>query len=579
MTNRVLTSSLIVAVSLVLVTSTTGQPAARQPSAASAKPRVVLTHDPELDDVNTMIRALLYSTDVTIEGLVYASANFHFRGDGKGTTQYIAGREYARMGHGPVTSWRWPAKEQWIDEIVDAYAKVYDNLKVHDPDYPAPAELKSRIKWGNVEFDGDYSKDTEGSNLIKALLLDDQPGPLFVTAGGGQSTIARALKSIYDEHARTPQWNAIRTKVSRKLIVIPWGDQDGTNARYIQPNWPDVTTWQLAMVEFGYGARGAQPPENQVYLGTEWTRENVSSRGPLGALYRVWGDGKQMSPGDLTDYFGLSGFTADELRAKGYHVWTPPREKGSFISEGDTPTFLNLVDNGLRAFEDGYWGGWGGRRRTGPPAGAGRDGPVTPAGPEDPGVAIGLAPAGSTANVPSPAPAGGAAAAARRPSPAAQPGPGGQGGPPAGSGGGRQPASPHTALVNARFFAAAQRDFAARLKWSVTPTYEGANHEPVVGVEGPLARTVAAGQAIRLRGTVTDPDRDTVTVKWWQYHDAGTFPGTVVIAGDASLDATVEIPGDARPGQTIHVILEATDNGTPSLTRYQRVVFTIGSKP
>ena len=233
------------------------------------------------------------------------------------------------MGHGPVTSWRWPAKdkEKWIDEIVDAYASVYGNLKVHDPDYPTPTELRSRIKWGNVEFDGDYSQDTDGSNLIKSLLLDDEPGPLFVTAGGGQSTIARALKSIYDEHARTPQWDAIRTKVSRKLVIIPWGDQDGTNARYIRPNWPDVPTWQLAMINFGYGARGAHVPENQVYLGTDWTRENVSSRGPLGALYRVWGDGKQMAPGDLTDYFGLTGFTADELRAKGYNVWTPPGKR------------------------------------------------------------------------------------------------------------------------------------------------------------------------------------------------------------------------------------------------------------
>jgi len=30
-----------------------------------------------------------------------------------------------------------------------------------------------------------------------------------------------------------------------------------------------------------------------------------------------------------------------------------------------------------------------------------------------------------------------------------------------------------------------------------------------------------------------------------------------------------------EPGQTIHVILEATDGGTPSLTRYQRVVLTV----
>jgi hypothetical protein len=571
MTHTVWTWIPIAASALALATPPAGQPGQQESSPASSRPRVVITQDPELDDVNTVIRALLYSTDFTIEGLVYASASIHFKGDGRGTTQFIPGREYARLGRGPVTSWRWPDREKWIDEIVDAYAKVYANLKVHDPGYPGPAELRSRIKWGNVEFDGDYSKDTDGSNLIKSLLLDNEPGPLFVTAGGGQSTIARALKSIYDGHARTPQWETIRSKVSRKLVIIPWGDQDGTNARYIRPNWPDVATWQLAMINFGYGARGAHTPENQVYLGARWTLENVSSRGPLGALYRVWGDGKQMSTGDPTDYFGLSGFTPDELRAKGYNVWTPPQEKGSFISEGDTPTFMNLLDNGLRAYEDGSWGGWGGRRRADGGVGIGRGGPVTPAAPDDPGIALGLAPAGSSANAPPPAPAPEAPAAAGRGQNA------GAGRAGAGRAGGRggQQVPPHTALVNARFFAAAQHDFAARLKWSVTPDYTGANHEPVVSVDGPLARSVRAGETIRLRGTATDPDGDPTTVRWWQYQDAGSYPGDVAIANAASLDASVQIPSDARPEQTIHVILEATDVGTPSLTRYQRIVLTI----
>ena len=36
-----------------------------------------------------------------------------------------------------------------------------------------------------------------------------------------------------------------------------------------------------------------------------------------------------------------------------------------------------------------------------------------------------------------------------------------------------------------------------------------------------------------------------------------------------------EVPVDAQTGQTIHVILEATDRGTPALTRYQRVVVIV----
>jgi len=528
-------------------------------TAQQRKPRVVITADPELDDNNTLIRAILYSSDFQIEGLVYASSSFHWKGDGKGTTQYIPGREYTRLGLCPCTSWRWASDEHFIDNIVDAYARIYANLKVHNPNYPSPAELKSKIKWGNVAFEGDYSKDTEGSNLIKSLLLDDQPGPLYVTAQGGQSTIARALKSIHDQYANTPQWEAIRDKVSLKLIIIPSGDQDGTYARYIQPNWPEVTERQLSTMDFGYFVRNGLAPEDQVYVSAAWTRENISSRAPLGAMYRVWGDGKQMVKGDRTDYFGLSGYTADQLRNMGYMVWMPPQERGSFIGEGDTPTFLNLLDNGLRAYENRHWSGWGGSSRSSNVPALGLGGAqVTPASPDDPGVAIGLAHAGSTANEnfkTATAPAG----------------------PPAGGPGdsGLQPISATNAAANARFFAAAENDFATRLKWSVTPKFTDANHEPKIRIKGPSEVPVRPGSTVRLEGEVPDPDHNAVKVTWWQDNAAGTYPGDVRFSDQAALRTTFRVPNDAQPGHTIHVILEATDNGTPPLTRYQRLIVRI----
>ena len=119
---------------------------AQQRKIQDAKPRVVITADPELDDNNTIIRALLYSSDFKIEDLIYVSSQFHWTGDGKGTTQYIPGREYTRMGLCPCTTWRFAPDEHFIDNIVDAYTKAYPNLKVHDPAYPSPAELKSKIK-------------------------------------------------------------------------------------------------------------------------------------------------------------------------------------------------------------------------------------------------------------------------------------------------------------------------------------------------------------------------------------------------------------------------------------------------
>src|SRR6516164_8832718 len=90
------------------------------------RPRIVITCDPELDDNNSLIRFLLYSSDVDVEGLIYASSGFHWRGDGKGTKWYVPGREYARFGLDtcPCTSWRWAKDELFIDNAVDAYAKV-----------------------------------------------------------------------------------------------------------------------------------------------------------------------------------------------------------------------------------------------------------------------------------------------------------------------------------------------------------------------------------------------------------------------------------------------------------------------
>lgn len=520
----------------------------------SAKPRVVITADPELDDNNTIIRAILYSSDVRFEGLIYVSSQFHWRGDGKGTTQYIAGREYTRLCLCPCTSWRFSPDEHFIDNIVDAYAKAYRNLKVHDPDYPSPEELKSKIKWGNVDFDGDFSKDTDGSNLIKSLVLDDQPGPLYVTAQGGESTIARALKSIYDQYAKTPQWDAIREKVSHKLIIIPSGDQDGTGAAYIHPNWPGVREYEFSGINFGYVAQDQLAPEVKTYFTPEWTRENITSRGQLGALYRVWGDGKQMVKDDRTDYFGLSGYTSDQLKKMGYMVWMPPQPKGAFLGEGDTPTFINLIGNGLRSYENPQWGGWGGRTQ---PGGMGFSpfGPPPPIMPADTsGIARGLAPAGSDANKVSVPKEIRSVDLSNFHLP---------------------PVPPRTAAINARFLAAAQNDFAVRMQWSVTPKFRDANHPPVVRIEGPLAISARPGSTVQLRGKVSDPDHNAVKVTWWQYNDAGTYPGDITLSDPAAVTTRFRVPDDATPGQTINVILEATDNGMPSLTRYQRVVITV----
>jgi hypothetical protein len=127
------------------------------------------------------------------------------------------------------------------------------------------------------------------------------------------------------------------------------------------------------------------------------------------------------------------------------------------------------------------------------------------------------------------------------------------------------------------FTPAAQNGFAARLQWSVTPAYEAANHEPTVSLQGRPRLYLRAGDTVRLKGVVADPDDDAVSVKWWQWTEVGTYPGEVWFSDRAALDTDVRVPADAERGQTIQLVLEATDDGTPPLTRYQRMVLTVAN--
>jgi hypothetical protein len=114
-------------------------------ASVASKPRVVVTTDPELDDSNSLLRYLLYSTDFRTEGLVYASSQFHWKGDGTGRKFSVPNREYFKFGQKlcPCESWRWKPGERFIDDAVDVYGRVYPNLRAHDASYPTPAERRT----------------------------------------------------------------------------------------------------------------------------------------------------------------------------------------------------------------------------------------------------------------------------------------------------------------------------------------------------------------------------------------------------------------------------------------------------
>lgn len=499
--------------------------------ATDSKPRIIITADPELDDNNSLIRFLLYATDFKIEGLIYSSSQFHWKGDGKGTKFMVPGREYTKYGLNlcPCSSYRWREDENFIHDAVNAYEKVYPNLIIHDESYPTPAYLKSKIKFGNIEFEGDYSKETEGSNLIKEILLDDIEGPVYVTAWGGQSTIARALKSIEEAYQDKENWKEIKEKVSKKLIILPSGEQDNTYATYIKPNWPNVGYRQYKNgPNYGYGAQLVANEENAPFLTANWMQENISSKGALGEIYRVWGDGKQMVKNDPFDYFGLDGYSNEELKKMGYVVWMPKQEKGAWLGEGDTGTFMNYLNNGLHADQILSLGGWGGRPFVPDPANY-----IDPFSNDTTKVKALVI---SEEYLKKQA----AIAASEIPFP--------------------------------NFFPAAQNDFANRMNWSVQNNFKLANHAPILKTLSEL--NTKPGETLKIKANVKDPDGDNYTIKWWQFlEDKNT--SALVIKNGNSLTPTVIIPKNAGTNKTLYLVLEVSDKNKISLTRYKTIKIII----
>lgn len=265
-------------------------------SEGSNKPRIIATTDGEIDDRCSMVRFLLYANEWDIEGIIISSSKFHWKGH----------------------NW---AGEKWIDDDIDLYAQSYDNLKQHAPGFPTPQALKELVYVGNIDDVGEMGKDTPGSDRIVEVLLDSEPGPVYLQAWGGTNTIARALWKIQHEHPEKMKM------VSQKAIIYIILDQDTTFRKYIQPNWPDLMALgsfrQFATIAYRWDS--IIPPAERKYYDARWMNENIlRGHGPLCASYEAHGDGK-------------------------------------FRSEGDSPAFMHQIRVGLGSLEHPSYGGWGGR--------------------------------------------------------------------------------------------------------------------------------------------------------------------------------------------------------------------------
>lgn len=479
--------------------------------ASKQKNRTIITTDGEIDDVDSFIRMLLYANEFEIEGLIYSSSMWHYKGDGKGTLFTSEMEMTQKIYNKPRTDLRWPGSS-WMNELLDAYEKVQPNLSLHADGFPTAENLRKLVKVGNIDFEGEMKQITEGSEWIKNKLLDDNDAPIYLQAWGGTNTIARALKSIEEEYEGSDKWEAIRQKVSDKAIIYTIMDQDATFKKYVAKHWPDIQVlynskqfWALA-----YNWQKVLPEDTKpLFEGKFMSEHIIHNHGPLLEMYYSYGDG-QKQEGDEEHIHG------DPSKLKNGQ-WGS-FEKYDFISEGDSPAYLHLIDVGLDNIDHPNYGGWGGRLI---------QNSATPSKWDDASLEEFNPSTGKNDPI----------------------------------------------YAQLRWLKALQNDLAARADWCLKRVAE-ANHAPVIKAETDRNKKVIPGEEVRLTVSSIDPDKDEVAVKFWQYAEAGSSKAKVDLKSDGK-NVLVAIPSDVKSGETIHIIAEATDNGSPMLTRYQRFVLTV----
>jgi len=136
------------------------------------------------------------------------------------------------------------------------------------------------------------------------------------------------------------------------------------------------------------------------------------------------------------------------------------------------------------------------------------------------------------------------------------------------------PASEVSRKYESHFYPATFNNFAARMDWAK----EGkGNRNPNVTVnkmEGIelLKIKPKKDQSVTLDASKSyDPENDNLSFKWWIVPEAGTYKKEVKISNSNSNKIIIDLPNDFS-GKTLHAICEVTDDGSPNLTSYRRII-------
>jgi hypothetical protein len=394
-----------------------------------------------------------------------------------------------------------------ITGVLEIYKGVHANLVKHEPGFPTYDDLMSKTKAGLPVYGMTgvgKGKDSPGSDLIVKILERADNDPVWFTIWGGPNTLAQALWKIKEEK-KQPEV----TRILKKVRIYTISDQDDSGP-WIRKTFPDV----FFVVTPGYNYTNAtwlgiafqMPGSNTEVTSNEWLAKNIQQgHGPLGATYP-----------DVA--YGM---------------------------EGDTPAFLNLIDNGLNDPEHPNFGGWGGRYEFYLPefvdSNSGRF--KRENWPKDEPETRAIWTNASDSVVSS--------------------------------------LDKKVYYGNRetiwRWREEYQNDFAARLSWT-TKEVTDCNHPPVPKLDHADKLTVKSGGQFTLSAKGTkDPDGDSMSYQWFVYKEAGSYKGSVSLrpfSPKLYRLPVVNAPIVKKP-ETIHFILKVTDKGTPVLTRYKRVIVTV----
>ncbi|GAB3272479.1 DUF1593 domain-containing protein [Larkinella harenae] len=429
----------------------------------------------EPDDAQSLVRFLTYVNQWDVEGLV-ATTSVHQR---------------SRV-----------APER-IRRIVEAYGKVRNNLLLHEKGYPETAHLLNLIKSGVPKYGMEAvgpGHDSEGSEHIIAVVDKKDDRPVWVPVWGGVNCLAQALWKV--RQTRSPE---DVDKFVAKLRVYTISDQDDAGP-WLRKTFPKL----FYIISPGFHARGG-------YHYSTW-------RGISGDGFTRGFDG--------ADSNLVSNAWLDTHIRKNHGPLGAEHPHTDFIMEGDTPTFLYLIDNGLGDPEHPDYGSWGGRYELYTPRTRKwfLEPETRPIWSDTEDEVLGLDGAWHNTNK----------------------------------------------ATIWRWRKAYQHDFAARIDWTTKP-YKEANHPPVAKLAHARQLTAKSGEEVKLSAEgSSDPDGNELTYEWMYYREVGTYEGSRVpeLRSSRQKNALFKAPKVEKP-ETLHFILAVTDTGTPSLTRYQRVVLTV----